>query len=176
MKSWKEFKPRPWGIKGEKFSIVPSISPAVKSFTPFTKDRLAIHVEDTYIYLLIFTVIVNIHTEETSLFGVPCVTSSHCKQLSLFTQGPSYWIHLLILTKTDHPVGIRPVSLVTFTLVTAVYIDTATVRTHLGGRTLIHICEKATFIDIIVMNYNSQCLPSVTLEATKLCIEIIRCV
>ena len=27
-------KPRPWGIKGETFSILPSLSPSVKSFTP----------------------------------------------------------------------------------------------------------------------------------------------
>ena len=32
----KEFdvKPRPWGIKGETVSFLPSLSPVVKSFTP----------------------------------------------------------------------------------------------------------------------------------------------
>ena len=28
-------KPLPWGIKGENNSFLPSLSPAVKSFTPF---------------------------------------------------------------------------------------------------------------------------------------------
>ena len=31
----KIFKPRPWGIKCENVSFLPSLSPAVKSFTPF---------------------------------------------------------------------------------------------------------------------------------------------
>ena len=31
----KKLKPRPWGIKGENASFLPSISPAVNSFTPF---------------------------------------------------------------------------------------------------------------------------------------------
>ena len=34
-------KPRPWGTKGENVSFLPSISPAVKSFTHFTDDYIA---------------------------------------------------------------------------------------------------------------------------------------
>ena len=32
--SVKSFEPRPWSIKGETISFLPSLSPAVKSFTP----------------------------------------------------------------------------------------------------------------------------------------------